>query len=261
MTIQSYNKERIREFWNNRASLGEAAGTGDLIAKQLEIKAIMKYVCNGQHILDVGCGNGATAIEIARQYVVDVVGFDFSEEMVREAKKNAEGNALVGSVHFFKGDILSLPSFHRLFDLIYTERSLINLQDWTTQRTTIEHIAGLLIEGGKFLMCENSQDGLNSINELRVNIGLSKIEPPWHNRYLNDAEVEELSVPGLVLEDVEYFSSTYYFLSRVVNAWLAIKKAKEPCYDHPVNHLALELPPIGKLGQTRLWIWRKEPLE
>ena len=125
----------------------------------------------------------------------------------------------------------------------------------------IEHIAGLLIEGGKFLMCENSQDGLNSINELRVNIGLSKIEPPWHNRYLNDAEVEELSVPGLVLEDVEYFSSTYYFLSRVVNAWLAIKKAKEPCYDHPVNHLALELPPIGKLGQTRLWIWRKEPLE
>ena len=50
-------------FWNGRAELGQLAGTRDVIAKQIEVDAISTYVRDGMRILEVGCGNGITAIE------------------------------------------------------------------------------------------------------------------------------------------------------------------------------------------------------
>ena len=67
-----------------------------------------------------------------------------------------------------------------------------------------------------------------------------------------------MELPGIQLEEVKYYSSTYYFLSRIVNAALAAQEGKQPDYESPVNLLALNLPPIGDLGQGRLWLWRRE---
>jgi len=252
------NKEKAREFWDDRAPLGQEAGTRDIVAKRLEIKAILNYVRDGLTVLDVGCGNGITAIEIAKQYDIDITGFDFSGRMIEEARKLSKNEDLVGNVTFRQGDIQDFPAFSSSFDLILTERALINLPDWPKQKKAIEDIVQLLSPNGRLLMCENSQDGLDAGNRLRKQVGLEEIEPPWHNRYFKDAELETLSLPDLELERIEYFTSTYYFLSRVVNAWLASREGKSPEYDAPVNKLALELPVIGTLGQTRLWVWRKE---
>jgi hypothetical protein len=106
-------------------------------------------------------------------------------------------------------------------------------------------------------MCENSQDGLDAVNILRARVGLPAISPPWHNRYLRDAELAVADLPGVELDEVRHYSSTYYFLSRVVNAALAAQEGREPEYEHPLNQLALQLPPIGEFGQGRLWLWRK----
>lgn len=247
----------VRSFWNDRAQLGEWAGTRDVIAKQLEIEAIAKYVHNGQRILDVGCGNGITAIEIGRRYKGDITGIDFAEEMVMAARDLAEGIELKGAVKFEIGEVRKLPELYGKFDIIYTERTLINLNDWETQKDAIKKITGLLTDGGQYLMCENSQDGLDMINSLRERIGLPTITPPWHNRYFRDSEIEQCNFPGVRLEGVDFHSSTYYFLSRIVNAWLAAQEGKDPDYDSPINRLALHLPSIGKLGQGRIWVWRK----
>jgi len=247
----------IRAFWDSRAGLGRWAGTRDLIAKQLEIEAIAGYVSDGMRILDVGCGNGITAIELAHRYRVDVTGIDFSQEMIFAAKEFAASRELKGSVSFRLGDLSELPGFSEKFDLVYTERALINLSDWTSQKRAILDIAELLAEGGLYLMCENSRDGLEKINELRARISLPPITPPWHNRYLRDAELAEIDHPGIRLEGINFYSSTYYFLSRVVNAWLAAQEGKDPDYEAPVNQLALHFPPLGDLGQGRIWLWRK----
>ena len=71
----------IHSHWNRRAKLGNAAGTNDLVLKRLEINAISSHVRDGMRILDAGCGNGVTAIEIAEKYDVHIEGFDFAEEM------------------------------------------------------------------------------------------------------------------------------------------------------------------------------------
>jgi ubiquinone/menaquinone biosynthesis C-methylase UbiE len=244
-------------FWNSRAGLGQWAGTRDVIAKQLEIEAISTYVHDGMRVLEVGCGNGITAIELARRHDVEILGIDFAEEMIAAARAMRGDQPLAGSVKFQVGDVQDLSRFSPEFDLIYTERVLINLPDWAAQQKAIRSITELLADGGLYVMCENSQDGLEQINGLRERVGLPAIIPPWHNRYFRDAELERLNFPGAKLAGIDDYSSTYYFLSRIVNACLAAEEGRDPEYDAPINRLALRLPSIGNLGQGRIWLWRK----
>ena len=258
MTNEIVPKPDVLAFWNNRAGLGKWAGTRDMTAKQLEIEALAAQVRDGMRVLEVGCGNGITAIEIARRHCVRIRAIDFAEEMITAAKELARGQELKGSIEFSVGDVREMVGVSEEFDLVYTERVLINLPDWPTQVQALTSITALLAPGGVYAMCENSQDGLDTINALRARVGLPAITAPWHNRYFRDAELGEVRLPGIELEAVQHYSSTYYFLSRVVNAWLAAREGKEPEYEAPVNQLALRLPPIGEFGQGRLWLWRKK---
>ncbi len=256
MSAALENSKDVLDFWNSRAGLGQWAGTRDVTAKQIEIEAIASYVRDGMRVLDFGCGNGITAIELARRFKVEVTGADFAEQMIEAAIKLAEGQELKGSVRFETGNV-SNPGALGQFDLIYTERVLINLPDWPAQRDALASILDLLAPGGLYVMCENSQDGLDKINSLREQIGLPAVTPPWHNRYMRDAELDTFTHAGIKLEGMNFYSSTYYFLSRVVNAWLAAQEGKEPEYEAPINQLAMQLPSIGEMGQGRIWLWRK----
>ncbi len=248
----------IQTFWNNRSRLTpECVGTRDLLAKRIEMKAISKYARDGMRVLEVGCGNGLMAFYLTQKFRVDVLAIDFAEELIIAARSLLENQTTKGKVKFQVDDVRKLSGMNEKFDLIYTERVLINLSDWDSQKQAIADITQHLRPGGRYVMCENSQDGLDKINSLRERIGLSKITTPWHNRYLRDDELTSAHFPGIKLEKVIFYSSTYYFLSRVVNAWLAARQGKEPDYDAPVNQLALLLPSLGTLGQGRIWLWRK----
>ena len=257
MPVDEDQRKDVMTFWNNRANLGLAAGSKDLIAKQLEMTAIAGYVRDGMRILDAGCGNGVTAIEIARDHDAEILGLDYAPKMIEAAQRSARKETLRGTVTFKVGDIRNLPDDLGLFDLVYTERVLINLPDWSAQQDTLRELARLLNAGARYVMCENSQNGLDQINRLRQQIGLPQITTPWHNRYLVDEEVESLVMDDLKLEEKQAFSSTYYFLSRIVNAWMAQQERREPAYDAPVNRLALKLPAVGDTAQVKIWVWRK----
>ena len=249
--------DSVLEFWNQRAGLGEWAGTNDVIAKRLEMETLAEFVADGLRIVDVGCGNGITAMELARRFAVEITGIDFSPEMIAAAKSLAAGQSFRGRVDFSVGKVPGIVDLPQGCDIVYTERTLINLPSWADQERAISEIGLLLKPGGMFLMCENSQDGLEQLNDLRRRVGLAPIQPPWHNRYLIDREIESGNFGVLRLDRIVYYSSTYYLLSRVVNAYLAAQAGTEPDYASPVNLLALQLPAIGNLGQGRLWIWRR----
>lgn len=251
------NKENIRDFWNSRAGLGKWAGTQDLVAKEIEIEAIAKYVKDGMTVLEAGCGNGVTAIELAKRHAISIKGTDFAEEMVAEAKKMAEGHKLKGTLNFETLDILNLQEIKETFDMIYTERVIINLMEWEIQKKAITNIFKMLKPGGIFVMCENSHEGWEEINRFREMLQVSPYQHPWHNRYFRDSEIESIQVPGVRLENIDYYSSTYYLLSRVVNAYLSKLENKDPSYEAPINQIAKQIPSVGKMGQGRIWIWKK----
>jgi len=249
--------EQNKALWDSRADLGMSAGTNDVRAKRLEMRAISAKIEDGMRVLDIGCGNGITAVDLALTKRVDVIGIDHSEKMIAAAKTLAEKSlGCLTSAEFCVGSIDALPKGLGLFDVIYTERMLVNLPDWEEQASAIYSIGKMLRSGGKYLMVECSMDGLSALNDCRESVGLSRITPPEHTTYIDDASVDNLYVPGLRLERTIDFTSSYYFLSRVVNAWQAKQLGQEPSYDAPVNGLADTLPAIGSVGQVRMWVWQ-----
>lgn len=250
-------QDKILEHWNQRATLAERAGSNDIIAKELEISAISKHIMDGMVVAEFGCGNGTTALELQRKHDIELHCFDFSPAMIESARNLAKEAGVGHRIHFEVGDVRDEPELKKKFDIIYTERMIINLPDWESQTKAIRYLIEHLNVGGRYLMCENSKVGLDHLNKLRMSVGLEIISPPWHNVYLVDDLVASLEIPGTKLIDVEPFSSTYYFLSRVVNAWLASREGVQPSYDAPVNQLALDLPSFGDCAQGKLWIFEK----
>ncbi len=256
--FDNQSSSRLLDFWNDRSKLDYLAGTNDFVAKELEMRTLSQYFSDGLKVLEVGCGNGIAAIELAKRFGVSITGIDFSPGMIDAAQERlAAQKDMKGSVRFCVGDVRDVSTIECDYDIAYTERVIINLPDWVEQGNAIRAILEKLKPGGKYLMCENSADGLDGINELRTAAGLPAISAPWHNRYLRDAEVAQLVTDGAKLSAVIAYSSSYYIISRVVNAWLAKREDREPAYDAPINQLGLMLPSIGEVGQGKLWVWER----
>jgi len=250
-------QDKVLEYWNQRAGLNDKAGSDDVLAKRLEVRAISNHIIDGMQVAEFGCGNGETAIHIFKNKKIDLDCYDFSPLMIENAILNTINHGLENKIKFQVNDIRAELNLKHKYDLIYSERMIINLPDWVTQAKAIKYITGNLKTGGRYLMCENSIQGLKNINVFRTMVGLEEIVPPWHNLYINDDLISNLKLNGVQLVGVEAFSSTYYFLSRVVNAWLANRAGMKPSYDSPVNHLAMEIPPVGDFSQGKLWIFEK----
>ena len=251
------SEDPILNHWNQRAALAEKSGSDDVIAKEIETNAISNHIRDGMVVAEFGCGNAATAVNLRARHDIELYCFDFSPAMIELAKARVEQAGMTKHIHLEVCDIRKEPKQPLNFDAIYTERMIINLPDWNTQANAIRYLTRNLKSGGTYLMCENSANGLDELNALRALVGLEPIAPPWHNLYLIDELVASLESPEAELVDVEMFSATYYFLSRVVNASLAAREGKSPSYDAPVNSLALRLPPMGQCAQGKLWVFRK----
>lgn len=67
--------------------------------------------------LDVGCGAGLTACEIAKSYGLYVMGIDISEIMIVKAKKKAKRQNVEDKVEFRVADAYQLPFDDASFDV------------------------------------------------------------------------------------------------------------------------------------------------
>lgn len=70
---------------NDRISLGLQKSW-----KETLVKDILKNIKNDEKVLDVCCGTGDIAIEIAKKSDAKVVGVDFSENMLRISKEKSK---------------------------------------------------------------------------------------------------------------------------------------------------------------------------
>ncbi len=253
-------------FWDGRSTLGIAAGSGDINLKLLEIKAIQGHIQNYTNVLDAGCGNSYTLEALANEHKsVNFFGFDYSPGMVTEAQKYLIEKSLDERVKICRGNLLD-PPFKQLqllgapkngFDCVFTERSIINLNTLEDQISAILHLWKLLRPGGQMILCESFLDGLNEINYYRHSVGLSDITPPWHNRYLSLDELSTLLPQGALKLQINEFSGTYYFVSRVIHALYAFRRQTDPSYDDPLNIQSLDVKPLPVCGQSKVITFSK----
>lgn len=252
-------EEERQSFWNSRAALGAAAGSNDVTLKALEIQHIARFLEGCESVLDAGCGNGVTAVSMLKSMTVGrLYGFDYADAMVQEAARHARDEGVAERFSVEIGDLLSPPFPNGFFDAVYTERSLINLSGAEPQRQAIGKLLEKVKPSGRMVLCESFVDGLEEINAFRVPLGLPAIEQPWHNRYMKLDDLSSMLPSNVKILEISNFSSTYYFLSRVINAWEARRDGVEPSYDAAVNQLAFSLPSLQLCAQTKIIVlgWR-----
>jgi ubiquinone/menaquinone biosynthesis C-methylase UbiE len=75
----------------------------------------------GQRVLDIGCGVGTTAIQLASRFGVEVAAVDISPLMLDRAEHNVRRAGVSDRVTVQRGDILALPFPDASFDRVIAE--------------------------------------------------------------------------------------------------------------------------------------------
>lgn len=80
-------------------------------------------------ILEIGCGVGATACYLAKQYGCCVVGVDSRESMIARSNERAQEEGVADRVEFRVADAQDLPFEDALFDVVIAESVLTFIKD------------------------------------------------------------------------------------------------------------------------------------
>ena len=243
--------EKIKDFWSNQArEFGRSfeATIPDKFLKELEIKAVLKYLPERGTVADIGCGNGYSDFLYAKaKKDLMFECFDYSEEMIKIARRELELKGLT-NLQFVTLDINNMKAIDK-YECVITDRCLINLQGEREQRDAILKIVGSLKRDGKYIMCEDTIQGLEKLNRLRKRVGLDEINIRWHNKYIDESLLFKLERDqSLKIDKIDNFSTFYYVASRVINGRIAENNNEEPAYDSEINKIAKEVSLMDDFG-------------
>jgi len=105
-----------------------------------------------EKILDVGCGTGTLACEIAKKYKdTSISGIDISENLINLAKRKASKNGY--NIDFRVGSALKLPYEDNTFDVVLTT-IVFHQMDINEKRKAVQEIYRVLKTNGIYVSAE-----------------------------------------------------------------------------------------------------------
>ena len=123
--VSSYAPSSIKKlFWDREFSSGHWDFLDDT-ADDCVYQHLERYAKNGC-ILDLGCGPGNTANELADTAYASYVGVDISEAALRKARERTEVNGRSHKHTFVQGDFLGYQPAQK-FDVILFRESLYHV--------------------------------------------------------------------------------------------------------------------------------------
>ena len=231
------NDQIIKEHYKEQAGKhkGLASSTmEDLTTRQKEINLIQNFFRSpaikksSKKILEIGCGNGYTLNLLSPEFSnYSFVGLDFSEDLLAIAKERK-----LQGVTFEQGDVRKLRFEDESFDVVFTERCIINLLNWEEQQQGLNEMHRVLKKGGYLLFIESFSEGYDNLNVARNQMGLDSIPMPHHNLYFERESFETfVSKKFNILESNDLgadkdhpvhrnFLSSHYFVARVIHPLL-----------------------------------------
>ncbi|KAF4224519.1 hypothetical protein CNMCM8980_007529 [Aspergillus fumigatiaffinis] len=105
----------------------------------------------GQHILDVGCGTGKSAVQIATTHDVHVTGITVSKHQIEVAQAQYARNVKAGQVDYQFANAMDLPFADSSFDGAVAIESLVHMDD---RRTALLNIARVLRPGSRLAIAD-----------------------------------------------------------------------------------------------------------
>lgn len=154
--IKRVVRESYGKIWRKEGTCCSPSPTSKKVVRLAEHtvhEALLNEIMplEGKRILDVGCGNGNTVLEIAKQVGPDgkAVGVDFSSEGIAIAKKKAIELGLDKVIEFRVADAEKLPFEDNYFDAVISECVVCLTPD---KQKALNEKTRVLKPGGKIVM-------------------------------------------------------------------------------------------------------------
>ena len=151
----------------------------------------------GEKVLDVGCGTGTLAMDIAPRVGAGgrVVGIDTGEQQIARARSKAARRSL--SIDFKVGVIEHLDFPDQTFDVVLSTIMMHHLSD-TLKRQGLAEIARVLKLGGRLVIADFKRPEERPAQPVRFGVGGSRIQDlvalVKDARFLR-VEIEEMRLP------------------------------------------------------------------
>ena len=107
----------------------------------------------GQKVLDIGCGTGGSAFFMARNYGVDVYGYDLSTNMIGIAQdyRNEMEAAVKHRVQFYVEDAMIMEYPDNFYDVVYSRDTILHIND---KPALFRKLLKTLKPGGKLMISD-----------------------------------------------------------------------------------------------------------
>lgn len=227
-----YDERLIKDHYAKVAEKHKASSDStmeDHVIRSKEMAFIKAAISKSQshsvsemNVLEIGLGNGYVLESMVTEMPsLNFSGIEYTQELLEIAKDRKLEN-----VNLQEGDARNLPYADDSFDVVYTERCLINILDSNDQYRALEEILRVLKPGGVYVMIECFTDGYENYNRARTECGLGRIPVAHHNLYFHKAQFDEFCKGRFdVVDSFEYegevysanFLSTHFFMSRVLH--------------------------------------------
>jgi len=265
MMSQKLTFEEIRDFWRRQAvehGTSPRVSWSDHRVIEMEIRELVRRLADGDTVLDVGCANGHSTVQLASQKAIQIRGLDYLPEMIEHARASMRSlpSSIPGKIDFDVGSIMAIPEPTGVYDKVVVVRVVINLGEWSNQLTALRECARVLKPGGVLLLSEATIQGWTKLNDLRREWDLPDIPMPGFNSYLDEQKVIDFMAEELELMELVNFASTYYVGTRVLKPLLAraLGGKMDPANPNAeFNRWFSMLPAYGDYGTQKLFVFRK----
>lgn len=250
----------MMNFWSDRAKLyknDQRANTDDIWLREIEINYVDRIIKSHsfKNVMDFGCANGFSTSRLARlNGGVVFNGIDLNHDMVAVAMESFQkGNP--PNLKFKQTDILKDGVLEK-YDFIYAIRAFQNIESPAMQKRVFDKLYESLSHNGMFLYIESYVDGYQRLNEDRAKMGLMPLPIHGHLTLLTE-DFDIYVSKKMELTLMEYLSSSYYLITRLLYSYIA-KINKEPIdYNHPIHQVAAIVPQIGDYGPQKASLYKK----
>ena len=170
--------QQVYEHWESASRElnkdGRKATAPDQLLQKMIEDVILANISEGQRMLDVGCGDGAST-KLFSGKAEEVVGIDYMPGLLEIAEKQN----LLANISYHQGNVLDLSDIRQkfgVFDVVSSIRCLINLSTWEEQAQGLKEIARMVKPHGLYAASEGWSDGRAGLNARRAQCGLHEMQ-------------------------------------------------------------------------------------
>lgn len=148
----------FQTLWGNSVHFGYWADPTDMNRNMAQAQASFTdllitymHLQSGQHMLDVGCGTGQPAIQLAQSTSASVTGITVSASQLAEASLRAQRSGVADQVRFEQIDAMALPYPDAAFDAAWAFESIFHMP---SRLQVFREMARVVRSGGRIVVAD-----------------------------------------------------------------------------------------------------------